>query len=646
MYRPAQPTQGASSVRLALFSQRNRDALNAMLKQDFQTKLGQPLSESQSDRLERALDHYVEQVYENQGEKPLSVLNREILRVTAQDFTSYIQRKEAVRQAPQAPVQTIANDKLFQDTSTRFDMLQQERQSVKALPPSMPDFRIPLDENGPPLADVFEQAKKQREQEALRQASMNTNKDAMDRIDPALQRRMLADDNFRLGQQGMNKATEFSLGERQLNMRTLDMPLVVPPDRRELMLPTNITIDPSGTPRELGQANSNPTITYPELASPQKVNLQQDVIIREERVVSYKEIENNLVLFSADRNWIKNSKETRYNFSVLFNPGPESLDYAPSNQRVMEKFRNITRIELVKTILPVEGLRTVIRKGLDDTVDSSYQQNVLSLPYVNVVIDELETNNYGTNNTLDRAFAVLQYDANWYSDPIVDTDSRGYTAFIPKFMKCQKVYEPTPLSTLQKLSIQLTQPNGQLLSTLPDVLDILMIYGAGVPMTMGSVYNVTEGGLPKYFFIFTSSYFSRFQFTVGDTIRVGNFTYANDVILRSSTTLNDFVTWINGEEGFTIVGIGHKDGSNVFVDGPNSVGYANCLIIDARYMDPTTGSTALKPFGDDINQDLYSTALNLASPRRVLNFSRQVQMVFRIITREFDPLGQIRPDNM
>lgn len=642
MYRPAQ--QSTTSVRLALFSQRNRDALNATLKQDFQTKIGHGLSDAQQDRLERALDHYVEQVYETQGEKPLAVLNREVLRVTAQDFTSYLQRKEAVRQAPTAPIQTIANDKLFQDTSTRFDMLQQERQGVKALPPSVPDFRISLDDNGPPLADIFEQAKKQREQEALRQASMST-KDAMDRIDPGLQRRMIADDSFRAGQNGMNRATEFSLGERQLNMRSLDMPLVVPPDRRELMLSSNVTIDPSGTPRELGQANSNPTITYPELASPQKVNLQQDDIIREERVVSYKEIENNLILFSADRNWIKNAKETRYNFSVLFNPGPESLDYAPSNQRVMEKFKNITRIELVKAILPVEGIRTVIRRSQDDTVDSSYQQNVLSLPYVNVVIDELETNNYGTNNDLDKAFAVLQYDANWYSDPVIDTDSRGYTAFIPKFMKCQKVYEPTPLSTLQKLSIQLTQPNGQLLSTLPDALDILMIYGAGVPMTAGSMYNITDSGLPKYFFIFTSSYFSRFQFTVGDTIRVGNFTYANDVILRSSSALNDFVTWINGEQGFTIVGIGHKDGSNVFVDGPNSVGYANCLIIDARYMDPTTGSTALKPFGDDINQDLYSTALNLASPRRVLNFSRQIQMVFRIITREFDPTGQIRPDN-
>jgi hypothetical protein len=70
------------------------------------------------------------------------------------------------------------------------------------------------------------------------------------------------------------------------------------------------------------------------------------------------------------------------------------------------------------------------------------------------------------------------------------------------------------------------------------------------------------------------------------------------------------------------------------------------LVIDARYRDPSTGSTALLPFGNDINTDLTSQSENLLTPRRLINVSRQTQLVFRIITRQLDPVGQIRADNI
>lgn len=641
MYRPAQTIpQTGSSVRVALFSQRNRDALNNTLVQDFQANLGQPLNDRQRDRLERTLDHYVEAVYASEGDRPITFLNKEIMRVTAQDFSTYLQRKESVRAAPTAPIQTVANDTLFQDTSTRFEKLQQERQGVKALPPSVPDFRIPLDDEGPTSADLFEKAKKQREQEALRSVGI---KDAMERIDPGIQRRIAAETSFRDNSLEANRATDFALGERTLNTRPLDMPLIVPPDRRELMLPANVIIEPSGSPRDLGQANSNPTITYPQLQSAQKVNLQQDIIIREESTISYKEKEYNLFLYSVDRNWLRNSKENRYNFSVIFDPGNNGNVQGPT-QQVQRKFKNIVRIELVKAILPVEGLNTLIKTGPLGGNDTSYQMNVLSLPYVTCVVDELDSNNWGTDNMIDKSFGVIQYDANWFSDPLTNTDSRGYTAFIPKFMKCQRVYEPTPLSTLQRMTISLVQPNGNLISSTPDALDVDTIFGAGAPIVAGSAFDVTMGGQPKYFFIFTPTFFSRFQFTVGDTIRVGNFLY-DAGIMAENAVLRDFTSWINSNAGFTVAGIGYRD-SGAFVDGPNSVGYANCIIIDARYVDPTTGSTDLLPFGSNINMTLNANSYALLAPRRMINVSRQVQLVFRIITRELDPLTQIRSDNM
>ena len=75
-------------------------------------------------------------------------------------------------------------------------------------------------------------------------------------------------------------------------------------------------------------------------------------------------------------------------------------------------------------------------------------------------IPELDTNNYGSDNFLDNAFGILQYDANWNSDNTNLTDSRGWLAMIPKHLKCQKVYQPTPLSTLTKLTFQFLRPSG------------------------------------------------------------------------------------------------------------------------------------------------------------------------------------------
>jgi hypothetical protein len=643
MYRPAQ-NDASSAARMALFSQRNRDTLQTTLTQDFQSRTGRPLTGKQQDRLERALDHYVEEVYSIQGDKPLGVLNREVLRVTSQDFNTYLQRQDVVRSAPTNAVQTVANDTLFQDTATRFDRIQNDRQESHATPPSMPDFRISLEEEGPTSIDLFERAKLQRESEALRIASTST-KDAMDRIDPGLQRRIQADDSFRQSAANTNRATDLALVERQNAPRTMDMPLIVLPDRRELMISSNIILEPTDNPRGLGQGNSNQTITYPHIASPQKANLQQDMIVRQESVVSYREIEHNLFLYSADRNWLFNTRENRYNFTVVFDPANNG-NIQGQTQQVNKKFRNISRVELVKVILPVEGIYTFVRPVGSDLSDSTYQYNILSMPYVTVVVNELDSNNYGTDNIIDKSFGVVQYDANWYSDPNTNIDSRGYTAFIPKFLKCQKVYEPTPLSTLQKMSISLLQPNGNLISGSQDALDIINIYGAGLPATSTSIFNILDGSSqPNYFFVYTTTYFSRFQFTLGDVLRIGNFNYSQDT-LDANPGLRDFTQWINTAAGHMIVGIGYLPTSGLFVDGPNGAGYANCIIIGARHIDPTTGGTGILPFGSNINIDLTNNINELATPRRIINLNRQVQLVFRIITRELDPLGQIRADNM
>jgi hypothetical protein len=439
-----------------------------------------------------------------------------------------------------------------------------------------------------------------------------------------------------------------------------DRPLFVQPDGRDIIMASNPGL------RNQGIADNNPTTTVPPFISPQKTNLPQDYLIRQPDTLSYKEIENNLFIYSADRNWLQNVKENRYNFTVTFDPAANGPAYS-TQLHVQEKFKNIVRIELVKAILPIEGTTVLIQRDVSGNVfttatnNTAYQLNVLSYPFITVNIDELENNSYGTDNFIDRAFGVIQYDQNWYSDPGTtppQADSRGYTALIPKFMKCQKVYAPTPLSTLTKLSINLLQPNGSSVSLTEDAFDISNVYAGNTSTIFSmSAYNTANADAqpqPYYFFINTNTYFSRFQIAVGDTIRVGGFGYQLPLTTQQPCAI-DFVEWINRSEGHTVIGIGNITGGGAYADGPNAVGYANYIIIQSRFYAPQTGSVALRPFGINygisvannivsVLQDAtYVSALN--PTRRLINLNRQVQIVFRVITREMDGVAELRPDN-
>jgi hypothetical protein len=659
MYRPVQQQQGNSSVRTVLFSDKNYNTLQTVLVQDFQERNGAPLNDQQIDRLGKTINHYLEQVYQAQGEKPIQVLNKEVLSASAKDFSKYLQRKEITRNTQ--PVKTVMDNSLFQETSQRFEQLTQERNEVKALPPAPPNFRMEFKDDGPPPAELFEMAKKQREMEALRSASQNAE---LVKAEAGLQSRVNADSMFRNSQESQNRNTELVLAQRQQAMtqkpqQQLDLSLAIMPDRRDLLLApigSFDTMTQSPNPRELGQANSNPTIVNPQLASPTKNDLPQNYLVREEKTVNYREIENNLFIYSADRDWLRNNKENRYSFSVNFDPAANGQSFNPTLS-AQQKFKNIVRIELVKCIMPGESLDVTVDKS-GSTVTTGYQDNILNFPYVTVRVAELENNNFGTDNFLDRSFGVLQYDAQWVSDETQKACTRGYLAMIPKFLKCQKEFYPTPLSTLQKLTIDIRRPNGELVSNSPDTYDIAGIIGAG-PTSFGggfpfqinpatSAYNIAAGGNPANFFIVTNKYFSRFEICKGDRLQISGYTYTdaalNDPV--NGQALRDFCNWINSPEGHIVVNIGYTDTNNSLLDGENQVGYANVIMIQARYQDPTTGSIALAPFSStNFSNVLNSFGIALQSPRRLIDINKQLNLVFRVITREMDSLPQIRPDN-
>jgi hypothetical protein len=441
--------------------------------------------------------------------------------------------------------------------------------------------------------------------------------------------------------------------------------------------------------RILGQANGNPTISEPLLAIPDRI-LSQQVLPKEEKTVSYREVENNLFIYSADRDWLRNNKENRYNFTVNFDPAANGQSFGP-NLASQQKFKNIVRIELVKCIMPGEALSvTIDRTQNNQTPNTDFQDNILNLPYVILRIAELDNNNYGTDNFLDRSFGVLQYDAQWTSDVIYNQHpvlNRGYFAMIPKFLKCQKEYYPTPLSTLQKMTIDIRRPNGELISSASDTFDIggiiapqsakqlnpiqgNDIIGDKFPFTnyiaFGESlvsYNLVIppiNGTAANFFINTTKFFSKFQVCTGDRIQISGYNYS-DAVLNDpiyGQTLRAFCTWINRPEGHTVLNFAYSfsldvsnEGNNI-KDGFNDLGYANFIIIPAPYQDPTTGNIQPMPFGPLINGNIpdigsilntFGTALQ--APVRLINLNRQINLVFRIITRDMDSLPQLRPDN-
>jgi hypothetical protein len=663
MYRPVTPSQGQPSVKELLFSGKNYQTLQTVLSQDFQERHGS-LTEPQVQRLAKTVDHYLHQVYQKQGDKPISVLNKEVLTAASKDFSQYLQRKEAVKNVN--PVKQVMDDSLFQETSTRFEKLTQERNEMKALPSSIPDFRISLREDGPPAAEIFEKAKKQREMEFLRSTQQNNE---LHKADTGLQQRIQADQSFRALQDGQNRDTELALVQRQSQRPVMDQSLMIMPDRRELMLaPVGSfdTMTQSPNPRELGQGNSDPTTVYPLMASPVANKLPQNNIIREDSILGYREIENNLFLYSADRDWLTNSKENRYHFTVQFDTAgyKDKFGVGLASQ---QKFKNIVRIELIKAIMPGESLDVSVnaRGQVSTTYSTTYQDNILNLPYVSLRIAELENNNYGTDNFLDRSFGVLQYDAQWLSDATQTECTRGFLAMIPKFLKCQKEYYPTPLSTLQKMTIEFLRPNGELLSASSDTFNVGGIIAPHIGAIISSTFpfnvdtstspysllknNSVSTTSPANFFLNTSTYFSRFELCTGDRIQIKGYTYS-DASLNDPTygqSLRAFCNWVNRNEGHIILNTAYtlNNTSTVLQDGVNHVGYANFVILQADYQDPSTGSTLLQSFGDDFGRTLTTYGPTLESPIRLINLNKQLNLVFRIITREMDSLPQIRPDN-
>jgi hypothetical protein len=355
--------------------------------------------------------------------------------------------------------------------------------------------------------------------------------------------------------------------------------------------------------------------------------------MKQEDIVKYRETEYNLILNSKDRDWVNNTKENRYNFAVQLDSGfkPQGTNQQVS---ITNRFKNITKIEFIKVILPVEGLNVVVQRdcltaGTPPDPSLSFV-SVLATPFITVVMDEMTGNNYGTNEKIDKSLAVCQYDATWKSETtsVSTTTNRGYTLFFPKFMKAQRVYAPTPLASLQKMSFSILNPENAPLSSIPDAYSVSNVL-LGANADISGCYKDSNS---EYLFIQTSTWFPVWAFSVLDRIQFAGLVSAENT---------DLIDWLQQEQGHVIVQTAYNSTPTLILDGTNRAGYANYVIISNRFNDPTTGSSTRRPF-------LAETTVTSVpvSPGAVLNLSRQVQMTLRITVRDLDSTTNLRPDNV
>jgi len=311
------------------------------------------------------------------------------------------------------------------------------------------------------------------------------------------------------------------------------------------------------------------------------------------------------------------------------------------------RFKNIVRVEFVKAVMPIENTDMIVRKDTSGTYKSDFCKNVFGYPFVTLHVDELDTNNYGTSNTMDNAFGILQYDANWTDN----TNSMGFTSLIPKHMKCQRIYSPTPLSTLNKLTIRLQQPNGQLVNQTADTLDLNGAF-LSIPADIATYTGVSDGNngsfykdsTGEYIWLDCKTWFTRYQVAAGDRIQIRNLS----PISNPTAAQTAFLTFLQDPNGLMVVGTAYNTTTSSVSDGSNTAGYSRFIIVRGQFNDPTTGATTVLPFGRATNNSVLSTYLTTArfTKGRLINLSHQTQFIFRIVTREYDSTALVRPDNL
>ena len=376
--------------------------------------------------------------------------------------------------------------------------------------------------------------------------------------------------------------------------------------------------------------------------------MQSDLIkLQRDTQPKYIEKVHYINVNSVDRLWEANA-ESRFSFKVQFNQNSTFEGAA-----ISQLYRNIVSVELVSAILPMD---TTI-----NTFDTRIYGGLMKYPYLLLRIDELDGVFRGTNNWTDRAFSTLLFDKVFYTntlstDYISDATSgivnsapkvgfypeylRGFLKFNPAYFEKKKFYN-NPLASLNKMTITITDPRGNSFNDQSDVLNLsnigftatLNTLSSGLELDPSLAFPYVNQSAYKMIKITSSATFSNRLFRVGDRLLFRDFATNVALSAANNATFNSFIT---RSEGHTIVNLELEDNTaaggnksflkNLYISPPGTYNSTSNTV--SGYYDETTLDFTGATWGSVINMDLQS------------------HLLFRIVTRDPDTSGTLKPINV
>jgi hypothetical protein len=177
----------------------------------------------------------------------------------------------------------------------------------------------------------------------------------------------------------------------------------------------------------------------------------------------------------------------------------------------------------------------------------------------------------------------------------------------------------------------------------------------GITDTVYKYHSAVETNGSAYYWLQSKTYFNHWTVSKGDRISVKNLTWSVAATGNAIQQLAELLPHLQGDAGLLVVDTGVIDGSGptaTFTNSYNDQGYANAVIVRGKFTDPTiTGGLLPVSLGGiadtyaatDVSKYLVTNTLTTG---RLLNQSHQVQVAMRVITRELDSTGVLRPDNL
>lgn len=299
-------------------------------------------------------------------------------------------------------------------------------------------------------------------------------------------------------------------------------------ERNRIELDINVYKKPDG--------NVDPAQMYRQELNNQPV-IKRDIEIRNEmfnegkertvipRNVEQKNIYKYIAVNSMDRDWATGESLYRYSYGVNF---------MSKGNEIMMRYRNIESIRIGKVVIPDEI-------NLSQSFNFPY---TFSFPYLFLRIDEFNDVYDGTNETIRRGFCKLVYDRS-YRGP----NGRGYIVLKPA-QKEEKYFYPAPLASLQKLSISIVRPTGDLYNDSQDGAKVLTVEQDTVNTDRLKVTLAT--------------YFDQNEFYNGDYVVFANTKITKLVPQQLDADVNGFNDFMNRGEGHQILQLGTPNGNGYY----------------------------------------------------------------------------------